>query len=387
MRWLMSLLLALVFSVESSSAQSDIYWQKIADGFTFVTAIVQPPQDTSRLFIADLSGTISIIQDGQKLDQPFLDLTESINTTSYGQGLIGMAFHPHYAENGYLFVVYTDADNWVVLARYQVSEENANLVDTDSAQIILRADHASELHNGGDIAFGPNGYLYWAIGDGAYKRSPAPKLSSHLGGILRLDIDSNIPYAIPADNPYLGVENALPELWAKGLRNPWRISFDQLTGDFYIADVGEYQIEEVNFQPADSVGGQNYGWNQFEGTWLYYGGARAGLTFPVVEYQHDNGSCSITGGYVYRGSILPALAGKYVFSDYCSGILWSTYQEANGVWYTEQWADSPFHVTTFGQDNAGELYLGDSLKGEVYQLTPPLTTNLYPPLRIASTPR
>jgi glucose/arabinose dehydrogenase len=206
------------------------------------------------------------------------------------------------------------------------------------------------------------------MGDGATRISPAQDLNSHLGALLRLDVDHGVPYGIPDDNPYVGVENALPELWAKGLRNPWRFSFDRQTGDLYIADVGDHQMEEINFQAADGPGGENYGWNLFEGTWAYLDGSEDGLTFPVVEYQHGDASCSITGGYVYRGAALPDLVGKYVFSDYCSGTLWATSKRDDGTWYTIQLFENTFGITTFGEDNAGELYIGDVRTGAVYRL-------------------
>ena len=361
------MILILMFAAAPTYAQQNSDWQLVAKGFTYVTAIVQPPHDPSRLFIADLQGTISIVQNGNLLPTPFLDIHNYINGKVFGQGLIGMAFDPDFAQNGNFYVAYTNADNWPVLSRYHVSSD-LNLADPLSEQIILKVDHASPEHNGGDIAFGSDGYLYWAIGDGAYKRSPSQNLQSHLGAVLRLDVEHGTPYTIPLNNPYLNGTNALPELWAKGLRNPWRISFDRLTGDLYIADVGEAQREEIDFQPAGRPGGQNYGWNLYEGTVLFNGGSKAGLTFPVVEYSHDNGNCAITGGYVYRGTVLPDLAGKYVFADYCSGILWTTYQKSPGSWYTAQLMTTRYRITTFGEDDAGELYIGDVNNGSVYRL-------------------
>lgn len=363
-------LVILILSASAVQTPQPDHWQKIAEGFSFVTAIVQPPDDSSRLFIADLQGKIMIVQDDALLPEPFLDLSEQITNETYGQGVLGLAFHPDYSDNGYFYVTYTPPGNLPILARYSVSPDDPNRADPDSEQIILEIDHASPLHNGGDISFGPDGYLYWSMGDGAYKRSPAQNYKSHLGALLRLDVDG-VPYAVPPDNPFLDNPNALPELWAKGLRNPWRFSFDRETGDLYIADVGEAQMEEINFQPFEGDGqrgGQNYGWNLFEGTWLYYGGSKNGMTFPVVEYPHDNGNCSITGGYVYRGADIPALVGKYVFGDYCSGTLWTTYQRSENNWYTEKLMDSRFLITTFGQDNAGELYIGDASSKAVYRL-------------------
>jgi glucose/arabinose dehydrogenase len=365
------LCLLLIFSLCPITAQdtpdSPYQAQQIAEGFSFVTAIVQPPDDSDRLFVADLKGKIYILEDGVVRENLFLDVSENLTTLSYGQGLLGMAFHPDYAENGFFFVDYTPPDGNAALVRYQVSADDPNLADPDSATTVFVIPHPTEFHYGGQLAFGPDGYLYWSMGDGATKRSPAPRLDSYLGSILRLDVTGGDPYQVPTDNPFVGREDALPELWAKGLRNPWRFSFDRHTGDLYIADVGEAAMEEIDFQPAGDPGGQNYGWNAYEGTYIFNNGSKDGLTFPVVEYSHEGGHCSITGGYVYRGTALPDLVGKYVFGDYCSGWLWTTYQKPDGTWYTAQLLKTNIRMTTFGEDNAGELYLGDA-RGRVYHL-------------------
>ena len=370
MRVFKSIMLVLFVTLTYPAVAQDeaLTWEVVAEGFGVITAIVQPMEDSSRLFVAELSGVIWVIEDGEALPDPFLNVTERITTEDYGQGLIGMAFHPDYADNGYVYISYTPPENSPILARYTVSSDNPNRALFDSELVILQVDHASTWHNGGDIAFGLDGMLYWSMGDGAYERSPSQNFQSHLGAILRLDVDSAEPYAIPDDNPFVDDETILPELWAKGLRNPWRISFDRETGDLYIADVGEHQMEEINFQAADSAGGENYGWNLFEGTWLYLGGSQAGMTFPVVEYRLGEGHCSVTGGYVYRGEDLPQLEGRYVFGDYCSGTIWTTYQQESGQWYTAQLMDTSYLITTFGVDNAGEIYLGDSRNGAVYRL-------------------
>lgn len=364
-RWMCLFLLIAIIRV--SVAQETVAWQTVADGFTFITAIVQAPQDSSRIFIADLSGTITIIENELPLEEPFLDVSAHITTETYGQGLTGMAFHPNFSENGYFYISYTPPGNSPILARYTVSPDNPNQAQYDSELIILQVDHASGWHNGGDIAFDEAGLLYWSMGDGAYRRSPSQNFQSHLGAILRLDVDSAEPYAIPEDNPFVSDTTILPELWAKGLRNPWRFSFDSETWDMYISDVGEEQIEELNFQPANSSGGDNYGWKLYEGTWLFNGGSPEDLTFPIVEYEHDNGNCSITGGYVYHGETLPELEGQYIFGDYCSGTIWATYQREN-EWYTVQLINTNYLITTFGVDIAGEIYLGDARSGTVFQL-------------------
>lgn len=365
-RWMCLIVLSGISQI--AVAQETVSWQIVDEGYSFVTAIVHHPQESSRLFIADLSGTITIIEDGIRLEEPFLDVSDRITTETYGQGLTGMAFHPDFAENGHFYISYTPVGNSPILARYSVSPDNPNQALYDSELIILQVDHASPWHNGGDIAFDEAGYLYWSMGDGAYVRSPSQNFQSHLGSIMRLDVDSAEPYAIPEDNPFVDDESILPELWAKGLRNPWRFSFDSETWDMYIADVGEEQMEEINFQAADSPGGENYGWKLYEGTWLFNGGSRDGLTFPVVEYGHDSGNCSITGGYVYHGEDLPDLEGKYIFGDYCSGTIWTTYRRENGQWWTAQLIETNYLITTFGVDSEGEIYLGDARNGIVYQL-------------------
>ncbi len=368
-KWIVitGLLLALSLVITPIYAQeSDESLQIIAEGFSFVTAITQPAGELDRLFVADLKGKIYVIEAGAVQENVFLDVSANITTLSYGQGLLGMAFHPDYANNGLFFVDYTLADGDAALVRYQVSADDPTVAAAASATTVMVIPHPTEFHYGGQLAFGPDGYLYWSMGDGATKRSPAPKLDSYLGSILRLDVNSDT-YSVPADNPFVGQEAALPELWAKGLRNPWRFSFDRDTGDLYIADVGEAQREEIDFQAAGDPGGQNYGWNAYEGTYIFNNGDQDGLTFPVVDYGHEGGHCSITGGYVYRGAALPDLVGKYVFGDYCSGWLWTTYQKPDGTWYTAELFKTNLRMTTFGEDNAGELYLGDA-RGRVYKL-------------------
>jgi glucose/arabinose dehydrogenase len=365
--WLFGVLILSAAIPSAAQGDNPYQLQQIAEVGSFVTAIAQSPGDSNRLFVTDLNGKISIIQDGTVLSEPFLDISQQVTTITFGQGMLGMAFHPDFATNGLFFVDYTGLDGNPVLVRFHVSDDNPNKADTDSAKIVFVVPHPTEFHFGGQLAFGPDGYLYWSMGDGATKRSPAPKLASYLGSILRLDVNGADPYQIPADNPFVGQDGALPELWAKGLRNPWRFSFDRATGDMYIADVGEAAMEEIDFQPAGDPGGENYGWNAYEGTNIFNNGSKDGLTFPVVVYDHDGGNCSITGGYVYRGTTLPDLVGKYIFGDYCSGWIWTTYQKSDGTWFTAQLLKTKLRLTTFGEDNAGEIYVGDG-QGRVYKL-------------------
>ncbi len=342
--------------------------QPIADGFSFPTAIVQPPQDSGRLLIADLTGKVSLLKDGQIQAVPFLDLSSTVASGVFGVGLHNIVFHPDYARNGYVYVVYTQPDRDEILVRYHVAPDNPDEADPTSATPIMKIQHLTQFHYGGQLAFGSDGYLYWSMGDGAYKKSPAQNWKTYLGGILRLDVNGGEAYRIPDDNAgSLPLHpDAKPELWAKGLRNPWRFSFDRLTGDLYIADVGEQSVEEINYLTANSTAGTNFGWSLFEGNSPYKATDKTGLTFPVVTYGHDNGNCSITGGYVYRGVMLPALVGRYVFADYCSGWLWSTYQKSENNWYTAELLATKQHITTFGEDNSGELYVG--AVGKVFKL-------------------
>lgn len=360
-----------ITSVSFRARAAEYALQKIADGLLYPTAIVQPPGDASRLFVVDLQGKISIIQNGTVLEEPFLDVSADISITNFGEGLHNLAFHPDYVNNGFFYVVYTTTDGDGALVRYTVSADDPNKADPASKKIIFIIPHPYDFHYGGGLAFGPDGDLYWSMGDGAQGKanpSPAQKLDSYLGAIVRLDVDGGDPYRVPPDNPYLNNPDALPELWAKGLRNPWRFSFDRETGDLYIADVGEGQYEEINFQPANSPGGENYGWNYFEGDAPFKGQTDAETIFPAVEYPHDNGSCSITGGYVYRGHELPDLTGEYIFGDYCSGQLWTTFFQYTGDWYTAELLDTSARITTFGEDNAGEIYVGDARTHAVYKL-------------------
>lgn len=340
--------------------------QPVLDGLTFPTTIIQAPQDSTRLFLADLSGKVFILKDGALLPTPFLDLSKQIVASASGSGLHNIVFHPDYAQNGLFYITYTLPDRDEVLMRYHVSQDNPDMADPDSALLIMKIQHLTEFHYGGQLAFGPDGDLYWSMGDGAYKKSPAQNWHSYLGSILRLDVDHGDPYTVPAGNATIVQPTAKPELWAKGLRNPWRFSFDRLTGDLYIPDVGESSVEEINVLPAGSAGGTNFGWSFFEGNTPFKATDKTGLTFPVVTYAHDSGNCSIIGGYVYRGTALPALVGKYIFGDYCSGMIWSTYQKSPGNWYTAELLPSKLHLTTFGQDNDGEVYVG--AMGGMYKL-------------------
>ncbi len=332
---------------------------------------------SNRLFVLEQAGRIQLVVDGVLQDTPFLDISglssQDILTSYSERGLLGLTFHPNFAENGQFIVHYNDRSGGTVIARYRVSADNPNVADPNSAEILFTHPQPYANHNGGQIEFGPDGYLYIALGDGGSAGDPqgnGQNPATLLGKILRIDVDGDTPYSIPNDNPISTVNPDLaPEVWAWGLRNPYRFSFDRETGDLYIADVGQNQWEEINFQAAGSPGGQNYGWNVLEGTHPYSGGtAPANAVAPIAEYDHSAG-CSVTGGYVYRGEALASLQGVYLFGDWCSGRIWSTYQDSAGVWQTNVFmTGTGIAISAFGEDDAGEMYVLD-YGGRILKLT------------------
>lgn len=338
---------------------SGYQWQMIASGLLRPDTL--SVDGSGRLFVIEKPGRIRIIQNDQLLDQPFLDISNRVGSSGNEQGLLGLAFHPKYAQNGRFFVNYTDNNGNTVIARYQVSGD-PNVADPNSEVKLLGIDQPFQNHNGGELAFGPDGYLYMGLGDGGSQGDPynnAQNTKVLLGKILRVDVDSAEPYAIPRDNPFGN------EVWAYGLRNPWRFSFDKATGDLYIGDVGQDTWEEIDYLPKGSPGGTNFGWNLREGAHDYNGSASPELTEPVAEYSHQEGGCSVTGGYVYRGS-MPEWNGIYLFGDYCTGLIWGLIHAGNN-WQKQQLFDVDFTITSFGQDEKGEVYLvSDS--GGVYRL-------------------
>jgi glucose/arabinose dehydrogenase len=347
-----------VSAVSAPAASPSIALVQVATGLPMVTSITHAGDGSGRLFITLQTGQILIHDGTQVLPTPFLDIGSLVACCSE-QGLLSVAFHPNYASNGYFYVNYTATPSGsIVIARYRVSA-NPNIANPSSAMIVLTIPHpTSAFHNGGQLQFGSDGYLYISVGDGGTGGGPAQDLGILLGKILRIDVDGGTPYAIPPTNPFLSTPGALPEIWAWGLRNPWRFSFDRLTGDLFIADVGEETREEVNFQPATSPGGENYGWPLMEGTACFNppAGCNDGtLTLPILEYVH-NGDCAITGGYRYRGSQFAALSGLYFYGDLCSGQIWGASQNGS-VWTTTPLLDSPHTISTFGEDEGGELYV------------------------------
>ncbi len=344
----------------------------VAGGFTKPTFVTHAGDGTGRLFIVEQPGRIFVLKDGQLNPTPFLDIISLVGSDASEQGLLSVAFHPDYANNGLFFVDYTDKQGDTVIARYQVSD-NPDVADPNSAKILLTIGQPYRNHNGGQLAFGPDGYLYVGMGDGGSANDPenyAQNLGSLLGKLLRLDVDQGDPYGVPQSNPFINQEGARPEIWSYGWRNPWRFSFDSATGDMYIGDVGQNQYEEIDFEPAGAPGGLNYGWRLMEGSHCFNPSdcdpASLDVILPIAEYDHSQG-CSVTGGYVYRGSRFPDLTGLYLYGDYCSGLIWGLRRQADGSWSQAELLQSGLIISSFGQDQAGELYVVD-YGGELFQV-------------------
>jgi glucose/arabinose dehydrogenase len=347
---------------------------EIASGLDVPLYLTAPTGDLNRLFIVEKSGRIRIVKDGTLLPTPFLDISGLVSGGSE-QGLLGLAFPPDYATTGRFVLHYTDTAGDTRVSVFQVSPD-ADIADPASEQVILTADQPFTNHNGGQIAFGPAGFLYLGLGDGGGSSDPEGRgqdLSELLASILRVDVQSGTSYTVPPDNPFVGQQPATrPEVWSYGLRNPWRFSFDRANGDLYIADVGQNNIEEVDVAPSASGGGKglNYGWSIMEGNQCYGGGQcdQTGLTLPTFQYTHAEG-CSIIGGYVYRGSAVPALQGLYFYGDFCQGWVHSFRYSGGTATEVTDWpalrTGSP--MTSFGEDAAGELYVMES-SGRIFKI-------------------
>ncbi len=348
----------------------------VISGFTRPTLVTNAADSSNRLFILEKPGRIRVIKSGVLLGDPLLDITALVKSDSNEQGLLGLAFHPEFERNGRFFVAYTakNADNTV--AEYRVSSPVGDAADPKSGKVLLAVPDQFSNHNGGMLAFGPDGFFYISMGDGGSSGDPngnGQNLNSLLGKLLRIDVNGEPPYAIPPSNPFSSRSGVRKEVWAYGLRNPWRFTFDRQTGDLWIGDVGQNKYEEIDFQAASSKGGENYGWNTMEGNHCYKpesGCAEQGLVKPVFEYDHGKG-CSVTGGYVYRGKAIPTLTGRYLFADYCSTNLWATVRNADGSFSTEVVGKVPENLSAFGEDEAGEIYFTVDKEGAVYRLLPP----------------
>jgi glucose/arabinose dehydrogenase len=386
-----------------ASAPTGLATTVVATGLVRPTTITHAPGDDTRLFITERAGRIRIVDlnSNQTLPTPFLDISSIVNVgTQFGdeRGLLGLAFHPDYDDNGYFYVYYIggSGSGFSVIRRYSVSAENPNIADAGSALTLLTFTQPFTNHNGGWIAFGPDGYLYIASGDGGNSADPnnnGQNPNNLLGAMLRIDVDNTdggLNYAIPDDNPYKGVAGFRDEIWSYGLRNPWRNSFDRLTGDLWIADVGQWTWEEVNIQPASSAGGENWGWRCYEGfsTFNTTGCPHPNLLhFPVYAYPISGQSeCAVTGGYVYRGCDIPDLYGTYIFGDFCSAQIWAVDpNDPNLPYNPSQGGTNPVvsirsqlspsvegltisWISTFGEDARGELYIADFNVGRIFKI-------------------
>lgn len=336
------------------------------------TFLTYAPDGSGRLFITEQTGKVRVVQGGRLRPEPFLDLSGRISCCGE-RGLLSLVFHPDFKNNGFFFVNYTRSpDGATVVARYKVAEGGSR-ADPASAKVIITIEQPYANHNGGQLAFGPDGYLYIGMGDGGSGGDPlnaGQSLNTLLGKILRIDVnkeEGGRPYAIPAGNPFVGRQGARPEIWSYGWRNPWRFSFDRETGDMWIADVGQNQWEEINLEPKGK-GGLNYGWRLMEASACFNPGNNCNngnLVLPVLEYNHSQG-CSVTGGYRYRGKAMPSLRGAYIYGDYCSGRVWIA-TEQGGKWAVRQTIETGYGISSFGEDADGELYLLDH-RGTVYRI-------------------
>jgi len=337
---------------------------------TYLTEMPRPDRrQPSRLLITEKGGRVRVVRDGTLLARPFLDISGQVSTGAE-QGLLSIAFPPD--ESTVFYVNYTDSNGDTRVARFS-RDENSDVADASSERTVLKIDQPYPNHNGGQLQFGPDGLLYIGMGDGGSAGDPqnnAQNRGSLLGKLLRIDVGNGVTgYVSPRSNPFVGRSGHRPEIWALGLRNPWRFSFDRKTQDLYIADVGQDAREEINFQPASSNGGENYGWNWFEGTRPFRRGAeenRRGLTFPVDEYSHDLGF-SVTGGYVYRGSDFPTMHGVYFFADFGSGRVWGL-RRIGGQWRRRQLLDTDLGISSFGEDLQGNLYVCDLDGGGIWRI-------------------
>lgn len=388
-------LLALVLQICAQS-RPQIDLQAYVSGLDQPVAMAHAGDE--RLFVCEQPGRIRVIDaQGQLLPTPFLDIEEQVVTLGNEQGLLGLAFHPNFNTNGYFYVNYTGNGDSTTLSRFQVDTNDPNSGLTNSEKVLLKVAQPYRNHNAGDLAFGPDGYLYMALGDGGAGNDPeqaGQDRSSLLGTIIRLDVDQGDPYALPPDNPFVQQPNARPEIWSWGWRNPWRFSFDRQTGDMWIADVGQGAREEISREAAGSPGGLNYGWRCLEGT-LNTGlcGNLPTSEAPVFEYGHGgNTGRSVTGGYVYRGDDYPVLQGHYVFGDYVSGRLWTIYPDGSGGYDTTSQGPllSSGRLSAFGQAENGELYAASRNEGTIYQVVASSTADLQQaarePLRLGPLP-
>lgn len=359
-------------------ATFDVGLETTAEGFDQPLFVTHAGDE--RLFVVERAGTIRTVEDNAASETPFLDLTDRVGSGSSEQGLLGLAFAPNFDESGLFYVDYTDLDGNTVVSRFEANADRT-AGDPDSESVILTQEQPAPNHNGGMLAFGPDNYLYIGFGDGGSQGDPSgngQSLETWLGKILRIEVDPEYtngePYVVPDDNPFVDDSAALPEIYAYGLRNPWRFSFDRETGDLWIGDVGGGAYEEIDVLEVDE-GGANLGWSVMEGPECSQGTScnPEDFTPPVFSYSHESGSgCSITGGYVYRGEEFADLNGVYVLSDYCSGLIWGIGPNGSGGYLASEPVETGLSVSSFGEGAGGRVYLTDLSGGGVYELVPPL---------------
>jgi glucose/arabinose dehydrogenase len=353
----------------------NVAFETVVDGLDSPLAVLSAGDDSGRIFVVQQGGQIRIVRGGSLVADPFLDISARI-TSGGERGLLGLAFHPNFPTDPRLFVNYTDANGDTQVSSFTVDAGRPDAADGNSEVKLLHLAQPFPNHNGGAVVFGPDGYLYISTGDGGSGGDPlgnGQSLKTLLGKILRIDVDrtdANLPYAIPPGNPFVGTADALPEIFLYGLRNPWRLSFDRATGDLWIGDVGQGAWEEIDVARAGGAD-ENFGWNTMEGNHCFSppdGCTRTGLTPPVAEYSHESG-CTVIGGYVYRGSAQPALAGGYLFGDYCSGTVWAIDSASDALRDPAVVLESGASISSFGEDEAGELYATDIGGGKLLRVT------------------
>jgi glucose/arabinose dehydrogenase len=356
----------------------DVRLELVADGFAQPLGVTHAGDGSGRLFVVERGGTVRVVVGDAVSDTPYLDVSALLPPPEGENGLLGLAFHPAFADDGRLYAHFTDAERRNVVAEFVAEGPGAPSVDAATLTPLLTATPDTAIHQGGDLAFGPDGFLYVALGDGGTPDTARDPGTLH-GSILRIDVDADdAPSAIPDDNPFVGDPQARPEVWAYGLRNPWRFSFDAATGDMWIADVGQNAVEEINMERfgdagGRDAGGRDYGWPIMEGDRCFRppeGCDTTGLTLPVITYDHADGwGRAVIGGSVYRGEAIPGLEGAYVFGDYVSGGLFVARETADG-WRAEPLLETDLAVVSFGVDEAGELHVVDFAGGGLYRLVP-----------------
>ncbi len=353
----------LALAAPAARVSATLRLTELAVGLQRPLALAPVPDGSGRLFVAEQEGRVWILDaEGKRRRRPFLDLSGRLPCCG-GQGLLGFVPHPDFGDNGFVFINYTDAGGDNVISRLRAAGPGRDRAQRSSERELYRIQQPTPGHNAGQLAFGPDGYLYLGSGDGSNGGDPgnnAQSLASPLGKILRFDV-TTVPATAPPDNPFVGDPEALPEIWAYGFRNPWRFSFDRTTGDLLVGDVGQQRTEEINFQPAASGGGENYGWRLKEGSDCFEPAEDCddgALTAAIIEYGHDLG-CSVTGGFRYRGRREAPLRGLYVYGDFCSGTIWGARPNANGRWVSRVLEESGLPIVSFAETEAGELLLLD----------------------------